>query len=218
MTADEPPSPPPALRELLLTHSIVLGSQSSSRCSLLRAAGVPFTARATNIDEKAIRCAEPRELVLALARAKAEALLPHLPARLDGKTVLLLTADQVVVHEGRVLEKPDSEDEARAFVRGYSNSSASTVGGLRVTNVESGFWALDEATVYFGELPSTLADALLLEGALMHCAGGLMAEHPLVTPHVLRTQGGLDSVMGLGLASASRLLLEAAASPRCTTL
>ena len=39
---------------------------------------------------------------------------------------------------GRILEKPESEAEARAFITGYSLSSAQTVGSVLVTNLNSG--------------------------------------------------------------------------------
>jgi septum formation protein len=41
---------------------------------------------------------------------------------------LLITSDQVVVHEGVVREKPESEAEARAFIAGYGVSPAKTAG------------------------------------------------------------------------------------------
>ena len=52
-------------------------------------------------------------------------------------------------------------------------------------------------------------DALIAEGEMMWCAGGLMVEHALVAPHVTKMVGGLDSVMGLSKATVERLLCEA---------
>lgn len=63
--------------------------------------------------------------MLQLGIAKAEALLPGLKAEaargILGAT-MLLTGDQVVVHEGRILEKPADEDEVRKNVAGYAVS------------------------------------------------------------------------------------------------
>ena len=52
-------------------------------------------------------------------------------------------------------------------------------------------------------------DALIAEGSVFYCAGGLMVEHELVTPHVERLEGEMDSIMGLCKATALRLIGEA---------
>ena len=197
-----------ALQRLLATHSLVLGSSSSSRRAILQAAGVPYAVEAANIDEKALRRPTPEALVLALSEAKAAAILPRLAGR-PGHT-LLITCDQVVVHRGRILEKPESVEEARAFIAGYSRDCCSTVGGLRVTDVRSGRFAesLDVATVVFDAIPPHVVESLVAEEAVLWCAGALMVESPLIAPHVTRIEGGMDSVQGLGMATLTRLLLE----------
>ena len=64
-----------------------------------------------DIDEKAVgdRASNPENLVLELARAKAAAIHKKL-GKVQTKA-LLITCDQVVVHNGKVLEKPVSEEE-----------------------------------------------------------------------------------------------------------
>lgn len=89
-----------------------------------------YKAIKADIDEKAIRHTDPRQLVALLAEAKAEALRPQvesLRAEFDhdadssssGRDLILITCDQVVTHEGRILEKPENEAEARSFIEGY---------------------------------------------------------------------------------------------------
>jgi septum formation protein len=79
-----------------------------------------------DIDEKAIRHDTPTKLVLALAHAKADAIIAQLKqqqqqqqqeaaaaAGQPGSDVgLLITCDQVVVHEGQIREKPEDVAEA----------------------------------------------------------------------------------------------------------
>jgi septum formation protein len=55
-------------------------------------------------------------------------------------------------------------------------------------------------------------DALIAEGEVFWCAGGLMVEHSLVQPHVTRMDGSLDSVMGLDKRLVLRLLCAAGAA------
>jgi septum formation protein len=175
-----------------------------------------------DIDEKAIRRDVPEELVMALAHAKAAAIRarltaaapppPKAAAGVHALPALLITSDQVVVHAGAILEKPESAEQARTFIRGYGVSPARTCGAIVVTNLASGAVAaaLDSATVHFRPIPEATVEALLAEGDVFHCAGGLMVEHPLVACHVARMEGGLDSVMGLSQALTAQLLLQAA--------
>ena len=199
---------------------IILGSSSSSRRAIMdglaSAFGFAYEVRTADIDEKAIRHAAPEELVMALGSAKADAILAKMaaeaPAAPGGGDGYLLTCDQVVVHEGRILEKPEGEAEARAFIAGYARAPAATVGSVVVTRLATGARAaaLDLATIHMQPLPAADIDALIAEGEVFWCAGGLMVEHPLVAPRVTRIDGAQDSVMGLSAYLVVRLLLQAA--------
>lgn len=168
-----------------------------------------------DIDEKALRRDSPRELVLALAHAKADALLPRLAgAAADAAGgAYLITCDQVVLHDNVIREKPANADEARRFIRSYATSPAQTVGAVIATNLLTGVRAeaLEICTIHMQPLPDDAVEALLQEGEIMYCAGGLMVEHALVAPHVTRIDGpGVDAVMGLGKDAVMRVLLDAA--------
>ena len=121
---------------------IILGSSSSSRRQIMdelaAQRGFTYDVATADIDEKAIRAPVPRDLVLLLAHAKANAIAAKLAAAGDGAAGLLITCDQVVVHEGRILEKPDDAAEAREFIAGYGRSPAVTVGAVVCTNLASG--------------------------------------------------------------------------------
>ena len=214
-------APPAAFRSVLSGHSLILGSQSASRKAILSGLGVPFTVCVAGIDEQAIRRDTPEELVLALARAKADAILarlrapsaPALPSdTAQQRTPLLITADQVVVHDGVIREKPHDKAQAVSFIRGYSGSSAKTVGGICVTNVLTGAAAasLDVAQVFFRSIPEEVITALVEDGSCLHCAGGLQVEHPLVQPYVHRFDGPMDSIQGLGVDVLAQLLTQVA--------
>ncbi|KAI5081113.1 hypothetical protein GOP47_0004296 [Adiantum capillus-veneris] len=207
------------------TLQIILGSSSASRQSILKEMGFTFTVMAADIDEKAIRRDTAEDLVLALAEAKAETIMANIAMRdsdkntVDNEPTLLITADQVVVFEGSIREKPANEKEARTFIEDYSRAPASTVGSVLVTNLATGErkGGIDKTEIYFHSIPeeviteldgvlivrpaSLVFSGLLLrnieEGDIFYCAGGLMVEHPLVSPLVAAMVGSLDSVMGL---------------------
>jgi len=214
-----PPPPLPGLGRL------ILGSSSPTRRSILASMGfTDLYLRPAGIDENAIRFEDATKLVSALAHAKADAVLASLaadpapppPPTSDGAPVgatLLLTGDQVVVHAGRILEKPRNADDVRAYLAGYGSSPAVTVGSTVVTDVATGrrWEGADRAEVYFRPLPSAVVEGLIEEGAVFGCAGALMVEHALVGPFVECVVGEQSAVMGLSKTT-TRGLIEAALS------
>lgn len=62
--------------------------------------------------------------------------------------------------------------------------------------------------IKFQPVPEATIEALIEEGEIFWCAGGLMAEHPLVAPHILGMEGGMDAVMGLDRRQTMTLLEE----------
>ena len=76
--------------------------------------GYAFAVMPAHIDERAIRSEDPGALTLALAHAKADALLPH------------------------IREKPAHAEEARVFLRGYAEGPAQTVTAVVVTHTATG--------------------------------------------------------------------------------
>ena len=111
--------------------------------------GFAFDTMSADIDEKAIRHDTPETLVLELAHAKANAILDRMKSEGCSMEGYLLTCDQVVVHEGKILEKPENEEEARKFIQGYSKSPASTVGSVVCTDLRKNrrVETVDTATV-----------------------------------------------------------------------
>jgi len=129
------------------------------------------------------------------------------------ETVLLVTSDQVVVHEGKILEKPESADEARSFIKGYGSSPCSTVGCTAVTNLRSGkrCQVVDIASIFFDPIPDSVIEDMLSDEDPMvfKCAGGLMVEDPRIQPYLVKIEGGMDSVMGMGKRVTRGLLNDA---------
>ncbi|KAK0577344.1 hypothetical protein LWI29_031630 [Acer saccharum] len=221
---------------------IILGSSSMPRRKILTEMGYEFTVMSADIDEKAIRKEKPEDLVLAIAEAKAdaivsklrtidgqsgnaestiliaadtaEAILNRLPIGDDIKEAdptVLITADQVVVYEGAIREKPSSKEEAWQFIKGYSGGHCATVGSIFVTNINTGFrkGVSDRVEIYFHEIPDEVIEKLVEEGTVLYVAGGLIIEHPLILPYIKQVVGTMDSVMGLPKALTEKLIKEA---------
>lgn len=207
----------------------VLGSKSATRRAILAATGATFDVIVPDIDEKAIgdRSVDPPHvLVRQIAEAKADALLSRLAAdstnaaaatgteEAEGKPCaemrVLLTGDQVVTYEGHIREKPSSISQAREFIESYSRAPCGTVQAICLHDLRTGRRAVgvDVASIEFGQIPEGVVRTLLADEAVLHCAGGLMVEHPAVAPHLRAIVGGVDSVMGLSTRLLRSLLRE----------
>ncbi|XP_059637950.1 uncharacterized protein LOC132279905 isoform X2 [Cornus florida] len=194
---------------------IILGSSSVARRKILAEMGYEFTLMTADIDEKSIRTEKPEELVMAIAEAKADAIISKLHAtdrqEKDVKPTLLVAADTVVVYEDTIREKPSNEEEARQFIKGYSGRHAATVSSVLVTNLKTGIrkGGCDKVEIFFHDIPDHIVDNLIEEGMVLNVAGGLIIEHPLILPYVKQVVGTTDSVMGLPKALTERLIKEA---------
>mmetsp|Transcript_18814 Transcript_18814/g.27821 ORF Transcript_18814/g.27821 Transcript_18814/m.27821 type:complete len:270 (-) Transcript_18814:101-910(-) len=207
---------------------LILGSGSFTRKLILNEMGIDFIVIKRPIDEKIIGDREnhsAKELVLTLAKAKCDHLVSELKSGgckdelpPDFSSYLVLTGDQVVTLGDKILEKPESESQAKEYCKEYALNAPSTVGSCVITHIPSGVQVsgVDSSTIYFkpsigdkSEDGKDLVDQLLAEGApILDCAGGLMIEHPLVQKHLERIDGTEDSVMGLSKKLVTELLQE----------
>lgn len=91
---------------------IILASQSRTRADMLRAAGIAIEIEPARIDEAAVKAAMAAENAPAidiadrLAEMKAMRISPRRPE------ALVLGADQILVCEGKLYDKPDSRETA----------------------------------------------------------------------------------------------------------
>ena len=92
-------------------RALLLASASPRRADLLRALGVPFAVRASDVDETPRPGESPGSLAERLARAKAGAATPSTTPS------LVLAADTVVIVDGQVLGKPSGREDAVRMLR-----------------------------------------------------------------------------------------------------
>lgn len=97
---------------------IILASNSASRRAMLDAAGVAYQAVPANLDERALEQGlgpvAPRQVAIALARAKALAVSRLQPGK------LVLGSDSLVEVDGRRFDKPADREEAANHLRFFS--------------------------------------------------------------------------------------------------
>ena len=117
---------------------LTLASGSQVRAALMRGAGLEFDVAVSGVDEDAIKAdhrGTPDALALRLAEAKARAV-----AR-DG---LVVGADQILVCEGTLFDKPRDIDEARKNLKKFRGRSHVLVSGTVLLDDGASVWSLSE--------------------------------------------------------------------------
>jgi MAF protein len=192
-------------------RSLVLASTSPFRGELLGRLGIPFIQADPGIDEDPwkARGLPPERLVLALARAKAEALAAEHPR------ALILGADQAVDLDGEALGKPGSHDAAVEQLLRLQGRSHRLLTGValhdaaaRRTDV-----ALDEHAVTLRPLRRPQVEGYVCREDVRACAGAYRVEGLGIA--LFESVLGRDwtGIVGLPLLLVTRMLAEAGLDP-----
>ena len=189
---------------------LYLASTSPARLATLRAVGVEPELLPSGVDEEAAVAAAgpltPSEMVLMLARAKAEAVAS--PA-IDG---FILGGDSAFELDGVVYGKPHTASVARTrwlLQRG------------REGQLHSGHWLIDHrggvlggatggvssSFVRFADVTEPEIDAYVATGEPLHVAGAFTIDS-LGAPFIAEVRGDPHAVVGLSVALLRSLLLE----------
>lgn len=177
---------------------IILGSSSAGRklimSELAQEFGFNFEIMSSDIDEKAVRFDNPSDLVMAIANAKADALIVKIK-----EPAILICSDQVVLYKGKIREKPIDEKEAREFLQSYGQVFPETIGAVVIVNTETSKRAsgLQTSKIHFKSLPSKIIDEHIKSGLSLNGAGGFSIHDPTLKDYIDHIEGGLDSATGL---------------------
>jgi MAF protein len=191
--------------EKTFSWPIVLGSSSKWRAQIMAKMGFQCAAQLSpDIDEKAIRDDDPRVMTVAIARAKADALM----ARVSEPSILV-TCDEVIVCNGTVREKPESEEQCREFMRAYEHHPAEAYCGVVVRNTgnDQEFFGCDRAVQHFKRIDDDKISELIAIGDVMQCCGGFVVEQ--LDGYLGPLEGEVECVEGLPVALTKRLIEQA---------
>ncbi len=111
---------------------IILASRSPFRRKALELLGLKYEVMPSELDEKSIRDDDPERLSAKLAEAKAREIGKR------EKGAIIVASDLFVVYEGRIYEKPESIDEAKKMLRGFSGRRIDNVCSICVHNSDTG--------------------------------------------------------------------------------
>lgn len=194
--------------------SLILASASSARLGVLRAAGVEPVVRVSGVDEDALTAAlgevRPEELVIALARAKADAVARQVAAEYPDAVIVGCDSMLHIGHE--LAGKPGCAEVAlrrwqamaggtgelltgHAVVRLDAGLPSATVAGAQTSLIRFGTPTAEEVEAYIGTgEPLGVAGGFTLDGR-----GGWFVDG---------IDGDPSSVIGISLPLTRRLLAE----------
>ena len=189
----------PYLREIN-QRGLILGSGSPRRAELCRLLGLEFNVLESGFAEDSdwSTYLSPEAYVLDYARQKA--------SRIQADSRIVVTADTVVVHKGRVFEKASNSEEAAQMLEQLSGDKHKVITGLVVKGK-----TLQEVCVTtcvtFDELSEEVIQSYLETEQYKGKAGAYGIQDPAGATFVKEISGCYYNVMGLPLNALAKLLV-----------
>lgn len=178
-----------------------LASQSPRRQEILAALGLEFSVAGVDVEERRLPAEAPEDMVLRLARAKAEA------ADVAAGTIVI-GADTTVVLGGEVFGKPTGRDQAVAMLAVLSDNVHQVLTGVAVRSANGLQVALSTTDVRFREISPDEALAYWQSGEPRDKAGAY-AIQGRGGVFVAAISGSYSGVVGLPVFETARLLRDA---------
>lgn len=170
------------------------------------------------IDEKQIRHSDRFELTRGISNAKLDALLTAVEADAELKSrvaarsgSVAVTFDQVVDWEDETREKPESKEEAAAFIQSYSNDKVGTVmtTALYCFTTEKRSTQSNVTMTYYRDIPKEAIDRIVDRGVCANTAGAFVVEDEDMKKSLIRIEPGTeDEVRGFCPAAIHSLIKE----------
>lgn len=129
-----------------MSAPIILASGSQIRRDILTGAGINFIVETKPVDEAAIKTAmlaegsKPRDIADALAEAKAI----KVSSMMSG---LVIGADQIMVMDGHLFDKPKDMEEARSRLKSMRGKTHELIGAVVICENGSPVWRHASKTV-----------------------------------------------------------------------
>ena len=179
----------------------ILASASPRRLDLLKQVGItPDQVIPADIDETPQKGELPKNLALRLASGKAAAIAPNHPE------ALILAADTVVACGRTLLDKSETEDQARRYLEQLSGRRHKIFGGICL--IWPGGKTLTrvvETTVQFKKLGTQEIESYIRSGEWQGKAGGYGIQG-LAAAYIKYLSGSYSNVVGLSLYDTIQML------------
>lgn len=187
---------------------LVLASASDRRKELLSKAGFEFEIMPADVDESAVKERDGARLSLRLARLKAKVSAEKLIEE-RRESFVVLGADTVVEHGGKIYGKPKDEKDATAMLRQLCGGSHSVYTSVCLISSEGTFSERTVKTrVTFGEFDEPEIAAYIKSGKAFGKAGAYGIQDEELGFLIKKINGDRDNVIGLPTFAVVEMLKE----------
>lgn len=176
----------------LENYHIILASQSPRRSELLSGLNIPFEVQVIEIDETYPSQLVGVDIPMYLAEKKADAFANRM-----ADNILLITADTIVWHEGKVYGKPTDKADANRMLKALSGKTHQVITGVCISTLKhrKTFHVISE--VRFARLTSDEIEYYLMNYQPYDKAGAYGVQEWIGYIGVEHIEGSYFNVMGL---------------------
>lgn len=180
---------------LRLRVPLILASSSPRRKKILEMLGLDFRVVHPNIDEDEIgsNIYDFSLLVTEVAKAKAKAVAEKI-----NEEAIIIGADTIVVHDGKILTKPSTLEDAKAMLSNLSNHTHIVFTGIALVHTPSLLFktCFRRTEVSFRHLCWEEIDAYVQSGSPMDKAGAYGIQDDFGAVFVRHINGCFYNVIG----------------------
>jgi septum formation protein len=181
---------------------IILASQSPRRIEMLHSLGLEFEIYPARVDESPESYRDEIEYVYHNAASKAEWVYQKHPS-----AGLVISADTIVVKDGRILEKPKDSDDAGKMLKMLSGATHQVVTGICLLTSAAKIIDHEITNVTFVPLSGREIDAYLASGEPFDKAGAYGIQG-FASIFIQRIEGCYFNVVGFPIAKFYQHLRE----------
>lgn len=175
---------------------IILSSASPRRQQLMQGLDIPFEIEVRTTDESYPASLHHSEVAQHIAAAK---LTPWEADLCDQSDLMVITCDTIVVLDGKIIEKPISEDDAKRMLSELSGKTHSVYTGCAIAMNNKREFFTDHTEVTFKQLSSEEIDYYIGKYQPFDKAGSYGVQEWLGYVGVVDMKGSYFNVMGLPL-------------------
>ena len=175
-----------------MSFKIILASNSPRRKDLLTKMELDFEVRTKEINEDFPSNLSPKEVAEYLAKKKSNAYGESV-----SKNELVITADTLVSSEDKILNKPETKEEARQMLEFLSNTTHEVITGVSLMTCENQLIFSVISKVTFGELSALDINKYVDSGLPMDKAGAYGIQDWIGTIAVTKIEGSYENIVGL---------------------
>lgn len=181
---------------------LILASNSPRRRQLLKEKGIKFNVIVGDFKEESFS-SNPVETATTFARGKAKDVFSSL---VNTAGFVVLGADTVVYHDGKILGKPKTKSDARNMLKSLSGKTHTVITGYSFIYDNKEIIGYSQSKVKFKHLTDKIINDYIQSGLYKGKAGsyGIQDDFPLVESY----NGSYENIIGLPIDNVVKILKQ----------